>query len=554
MTLEGFTPYDRDAAALYEKRRWWLGLTIGDMFDKASDLYPGKEALVGSGKRYTYAELRRLVDILAFNLLEEGFRPGDRVLLQLPNWPEFVIVYFALQKAGLIPILLTVNHTSRELSHLAKLTEPVGWILPASYRGIPDYEAIVQETRKEATSLRKVIFVGSERKTSGLGLDELLIPREPETKIRATLEQVRPDPGAVCQLLPSGGTTGLPKCAPRTHNDYICNVEYKSRAWDVNATDTCLVTSTIGHNLALLACLTGTIFHGGKVVIVDSSFPQDFCQAIQEEKITCAGFVPTLISRLVTFDRLEEYDLSSLQKVYVGAANSPPELIRKVEEKLGCRYHNAFGMVEGPCSQTRSDDPLEIRCKTIGRPVCPYDDFRTLDPDGNPTLAGMEGELAAKGPGIFTGYFRNPQANQTAFTPDGYFRTGDLAVIDKTGRIRVTGRIKDIIIRGGENIVARDVEDLISSHPAVEYVAVVGMPDPEYGELVCAYVTTAVGCFLTHEEIIGYMQRMGSAKALLPVRTEFVQQIPHTAAGKADKKALRADIEAKLLQDSTAGE
>jgi len=203
-------------------------------------------------------------------------------------------------------------------------------------------------------------------------------------------------------------------------------------------------------------------------------------------------------------------------------------------------------MVEGPCSKTRSDDPTDIRCQTIGRPVCPYDDFRTLDPDGSPTPAGKEGELASKGPGVFTGYFRNPQANQEAFTPDGYFRTGDLAVIDRMGRIRITGRIKDIIIRGGENIVARDVEDLISSHPAVEYVAVVGMPDPEFGEQVCAYVTTASGCSLTHAEILEYLRRMGSAKALLPARTEFLPQIPLTAAGKADKKALRVDIAAKL--------
>ncbi len=554
MGLEGFQPYHPDAAALYRSRRWWLGMTMGDMFDKACDLYPGKVAVVGSGVRYTFAELRQVVDTLAFNLLAEGFKPEDRVLLQLPNWPEFAIAYFALQKAGLIPVLLTVNHTAREVSHLLRLTEPAGWILPTGYRSVPDYEAVVQEIRKETASVGKAIFVGREPKMSGLSLHELLVPRTPEAEVRAALEQVRPDPGAVCQLLPSGGTTGLPKCAPRTHDDYICNIEYKSRAWELNATDTCLVSTTVGHNLALLVCLTAMIFHGGTSVIVDSSFPADFCQAIQDERITCAGFVPTLISRLATFDRLHEYDLTSLNKVYVGAANSPPELIRKVEENLGCRYYNAFGMVEGPCSQTRSDDSLEVRCQTIGHPVCPYDDFRTLDRDGNPTPAGQEGELAAKGPGIFTGYYRNPQANLSAFTPDGYFRTGDLAVIDESGRIRITGRIKDIIIRGGENIAARDVEDLISSHPVVEYVAVVGMPDPELGEQVCAYLTTTRGSSLSHAELVDHMLRLGCAKALLPARIELMGQIPLTAAGKADKKALRADIEAKMKHSSTIRE
>ena len=546
MSLAGFKPYHPEAAAHYRKRRWWLGMTMGDMFDKSCDLYPQKTAIVGDGARYTYAEFRRAVDTLAFNLLAEGFQPKDRVLLQLPNCAEFPIAYFALQKAGLIPILLAVDHTEREIAHLAHLTEPAGWILPGSYRQIADYGTGVQEIRKDTPSLKKVVFVGGEPKSSGLDLAALLVRSAPDAEVCGMLEQVRPDPGAVCQLLPTGGTTGLPKCAPRTHDDYICNIEYKSRAWDLNVTDTCLVATTVGHNLALLACLSAMVFQGGTAVIVDSSFPADFCRAIQDEKVTCAGFVPTLISRLVSFEGLAEYDLSSLAKVYGAASNSPPELVRKAEERLACRYYNAFGMVEGACSQTRSDDPPEVRCETIGHPVCPYDEFRTLDGDGNPTPVGKEGELAAKGPGIFTGYFRNPQANQSAFTPDGFFRTGDLAVIGHDRRIRITGRIKDIIIRGGENIAARDVEDLISSHPAVEYVAVVGMPDPELGEKICAYLTPASGRSVSHQELIDHLLRLGCRKALLPAHIELVEQIPLTAAGKADKKALRADIEAKL--------
>lgn len=552
MGMEGFTPYAPEAATLYERRRWWLGLTLGDLFDKASDLYPGREALVGAGKRYTYGELRTLVDRFAFNLLEEGFRRGDRVLLQLPNWPEFVIAYYGLQKAALVPVLLTVNHTAREVTHLAKLTEPRGWILPTRYRNVADYEALARDARAESPSLEKLVFVGPEPNASGLAFEDLLAARAPAETVRAALERARPEPGDVCHLLPSGGTTGLPKCAPRTHNDYICNTEYKSKAWDLNTTDTCMVASTVGHNLALLVCVSGSVFHGAKMVMVDSSYPEHFCRTIQEEKVTCAGFVPTLMSRLVSFERLGEYDLSSLRKVYVGAANSPPDLVRNVEERIGCKYTNAFGMVEGPCSQTRPEDSLEVRRQTIGWPVCPYDEFRTLDAEGRPTPKGVEGELAAKGPGVFTGYYRNAQANQTAFTPDGYFRTGDLAVIDETGRIRITGRIKDIIIRGGENIAARDVEDLISSHPAVEYVAAVGMPDRDLGEQVCAYVVPSRGKSLSHAELLAFLQELGSAKALWPARTELVEQIPLTAAGKADKKALRADIEAKLRAESNA--
>lgn len=544
MAFNGFVPYDPEAGALYTGRRWWLGITMGDMFDRTCDLYPEKEALVGQGRRYTWSQVRRLVDRLAFNLHRQGLKRGDTVLLQIPNWPEFVIAYFALQKAGLVMVLLTVNHTAREIAHLARLTRPRGWILPDRYRK-NDHLPMVTQVREENPGLEKVILIGEDAPEGFLKFDRLMETGASKGEIQALLEQARPDPGDVCQILPSGGTTGLPKGAPRTHNDYICNLEYAAKAWDVNATDTVLVATTVGHNLALVACVTPAVFQGAKQVLLDSTYPEDFCRTVQEEQVTCTGLVPTLISRIVNYEGLGDYDLSSLRRIYVGAANSPPELVRKVEENIGARYINAFGMVEGPLAQSRPYHPVEVRCHTIGRPCCPYDEFVTLDPDGNQTPRGEEGEMAARGPGIFTGYLNNPQANQDAFTSDGYFRTGDLAVIDEKGLIRITGRIKDIIIRGGENITARDVEDLIATHPGVEYVAVVGMPDPELGEQVCAFIKPVEGATIGEEDVLGHMKRMEAPKIHYPARVEFVSEIPLTAAGKADKKTLKKWIEAK---------
>jgi non-ribosomal peptide synthetase component E (peptide arylation enzyme) len=545
MDYQGFTPYPVKDAEKYTQKRWWLGLTMGDIFDRSSDLYPEREALVGEGKRYTWEQIRILVDTLAFNLLQEGFKRGDTVLLQTPNWPEFVISYFALQKAGLVMVLLTVNHTAREISHLANLTKPKGWILPAQYRKT-NYLSLVRQVQEDNPGLNRVILIGREAPEGFLNYDRLLETGVRRKEIQSLLEQARPDPGDVCQILPSGGTTGLPKGAPRTHNDFICNLEYLGKAWDLNATDTVLVATTVGHNLALVACVTPAVFQGAKQVVLDSTRPEDFCRTVAEEKVTCVGLVPTLISRYVSFEKLGDYNLSSLKKIYVGAANSPPELVRSVEEKIGARYVNAFGMVEGPLAQSRPHHPMEVRCRTIGKPCCPYDDFVTLDLHGKINPPGVEGEMAAKGPGIFTGYLKNPQANRDAFTPDGYFRTGDLAVIDEKGFIRITGRIKDIIIRGGENIAARDVEDMISAHPEVEYVAVVGMPDPDLGESVCAYVKSVKGSKLSDQEIHRHLEAMGAAKIHIPARIEFVQDIPLTAAGKADKKILKKDIQEKM--------
>ena len=545
MNLEGFVPYKPEDAERYAQKRWWLGLTMGDVFDKASDVYPYKEALVGEGRRYTYAEVRRLVDRMAYRLHQAGLRRGDTVLLQLPNWAEFYIAYFALQKAGCTVVLLTVNHTAREVVHLAGLTQPKGWILPAQYRKT-EYLPLVKQVQKDVPDLATVVMVADTVPEGILRFDDLFETDASEQEIRKVLETLRPDPGDVLQILPSGGTTGLPKGAPRTHNDYLCNVEYKARAWDMNVHDVCLVASTVGHNLALLVCVTAPVLFGGKVVMLDSTYPTDFCDTVQQEKVTCACTVPTIIGRIVHFEGVGDYDFSSLKKVYVGAAHSAPELVMNVEKKLGCRYVNAFGMVEGPCMQSRPGYPFEVICNSVGRPICPYDDFRTLDPEGKPTPTGVEGELAARGPGIFTGYFKNPKANESAFTPDGYFRTGDLAVIDSEGIIRITGRIKDIIIRGGENISAQEIEELILAHHLVENVSVVSMPHPDLGEEVCAYIKTAGNTPMTAQDISDHLTELGASKLAYPGRVEFVEDMPLTAAGKIDKKELRQRIRDKI--------
>jgi 2,3-dihydroxybenzoate-AMP ligase len=536
--------YDLWLAKKYSRKRWWLGMTIGDVLDKNADLYPDKEALVAENSRYTFSELRKKADQIAYGLIGCGLTKGDRVMLQLPNWSEFILAHYAIQKAGMVMVLLTVNHTAREISHLAELTQPAAWITITRYRDT-DYTPLINDVVRKVKTIKKVITIGADTPSGCMDFLDLDKNEIDSEQIRKVLDEARPDPGDVCYLLPTGGTTNLPKCAVRTHNDYLCNVEYKSRAWDINTTDICLVATTVGHNLALLVTFLGPHFHGAKIVLLDSTHPEDFFRIAAREKVTCTGLVPTLISRFVAYKDISSHDLSALTRIYVGAANSPPELVRRVETSFGCRYVTAFGMVEGPCSQTRPYHSLKSRCETIGKPVCPYDDFCTLNEKGEKTLPGVEGELAAKGPGVFPGYYRNPQINQFAFTPDGYFRTGDLAVIDEKGYIRITGRIKDVINRGGEKISARDVEDAISTHPKVEYVAAVGIPDSDLGEKVCAFIKPVQGDTLQIEDIVEQMKTMGVSKALIPACLEVVDHLPLTAAGKVDKKVLRQMTEKK---------
>ena len=231
-----------------------------------------------------------------------------------------------------------------------------------------------------------------------------------------------------------------------------------------------------------------------------------------------------------------------MKKVYSGGAPSTAELVRAVYDKLRCRFVNAYGSAEGSCAMTRLEDDFETICTTVGRKDCPYNEFKVINQYEQEVPPGTEGELVTKGPTIFTGYFKSREENQKIFTKDGFFKTGDLARIDESGTITLTGRIKETILRGGETIGAVGIERLISSHPDVANVAVIGMPDPDLGERVCAYVVKKSHASLSFDDIITFLKGAGASVMQLPERIEFVSAIPLTKIGKADKKMLKEDI------------
>ena len=539
MPLTDFPRHNKEDAEEYSARRWWLGITLGDMLDKSADVYPRKEALVDDRVRLSYCELGERVDRLAVGLIQLGIQKGDTVLLQLPNWAEFIYSYFALQKIGAIPVLLISGYLQLEVSHLCQLTEAKAWIVTDVYRKI-DYTSFIGAVKQANTELEYIISVraaGNDKVfTTSL---ESLMDRELTADDKHELAARRPLPSDIGHILPSGGTTGLPKGIPRTHNDYICNVEYVARAGEMCTDDIWLVTVPVGHNLALLDGITGCAFFGGKLVLLDSTRPGDIAGTIQRERVTYMPMVPSLLKRIVDFEELGQYDLSSLRKVSAGGEASTPGLIREVNTRLGCDYINEFGMSEGLLLRTRLDYNLETVCNTVGRPCCPYDEVKVLDAHGNELPFNTDGELATKGPGIFAGYLKNPEENSKIFSAGGFFRTGDMARIDASGNIKITGRIKDIIIRGGENISPAQVEDLLRMHPSISDAAVIGIPDKNLGELVCAYVQPAPDTQPDPQEIAAFMLAKGASRLLIPERFEFIDAIPVTQAGKSDKKALR---------------
>ena len=547
MTLypEGFVPYKAEDAEKYTRLRWWPGLTFGDLLDKAADIYPDKEAFVDGKSRLTFAQAREKTDRLALGLIDLGIAPRDRVLVQVPNWNEFVFAYFAVQKIGAVAVLLIDRYRQYEISRLIQLTGARSWIVAEKYRKT-DYIPIVQDVVNEHSRLRHVILARSRGQGSFLSMERLIEEAKPDEAKLSMLVQRRPDPDQVAHMGPTGGTTGLPKIVPRTHNSLICGMQYVARAWEMDIHDTCLLAGPIGHDLTFTKAFCVSLLTLGKSVFLDSMEPGDICAAIEKEKVTAIAWVPTLAKRLIDYENLKNYDLRSLKKMHCGGGSSLPEIIQGVQEKLGCTFYNAYGGTEGQSTITRSNDSLETILHTVGKPTCPYDRYKVVGRDGKQLPGNTAGELAIKGPGVFTGYYKAPEENAKVFDDEGFFRTGDLAGIDERGYVTLTGRIKEMINRGGESISATEIERLIISHPGVALVAVIPMPDPLLGERVCAYIQPKPGARLSFDLIISYLKGRKASVLQLPERIEFIDSMPLTKAEKVDKKSLREDIERKL--------
>ena len=520
-------------------------ITIGELTDTAAAADPTKLALVAAGVRLSRAELRQCIDRLAAAFIGLGIEKGEAVLLQLPNWCEFIYSYFALQKIGAVPVLLISGYGQMEVSHLCGLTEARAWIVPQTYRN-RDYTPCIKAVREANPRLRHVISVRAERPDENFSASlEEMMGDVADADLESRIAARHPKPTDIAHILPSGGTTGLPKAIPRTHDDYLCNVKYLHQVGEMTAEDVCLVAVPVGHNLALLN-VVGAALLGYRLVLLDSTRADDICRALDTEGVTYLPTVPSLLKRILEFDGIDKYDFHCLRKISAGGEPATPDLLERVRNKLHCACISEFGMSEGPLCRTRLNDNPETVRGSVGKPICPHDEFKILDDFGQALPAGTDGELAAYGPGIFAGYLKNPAENERAFTKGGFFRTGDLARMDHDGNVTITGRIKDLINRGGEKISPAQIEKLLLTHPQIADAAVIGMPDSDLGEKICAYIRVQSGANLDHQTIKTFMEKIGASKLLVPERVEFVATLPLTEAGKHDKKALRDDIRHKL--------
>jgi 2,3-dihydroxybenzoate-AMP ligase len=539
MSLDGVVPFPAEFAARYRERGYWRDRPLRDVLAEHCATYADRVALHAGGADITYRQVDERAERLARNLYDLGLRPLDRVVVQLPNDAPFAYLYVALQKIGAIPIMALPQHRYREMEQFARLAEAVACVVPDRAKDA-DFRDIVTRVRTTAPSLRLAIVDGP-ASDGFLSLREL-IDREPESSA-ADLAAIRidPDDPAVFQL--SGGTTGIPKLIPRTHNDYDFNSRLAVSVCDVRDDDCLLDVLPIAHNLPL-ACpgMQGFWFSGARVVLHPSTRGSQVFPLIEKHRVTHIHVVPALLIKWLNDPDIGKYDLSSVRVIQSGGQRLQPET-RLLAEKLlpNCTVQENFGMAEGLLMFVRLDDPREVRLETVGRPICSDDEVRLVDEDGEPVADGEIGELLCRGPYTLRGYFRAPEHNTRAFTADGFYRSGDLMWRHSTGNYVVAGRSKDLINRGGEKISAEEVENLILAHPAVQNVACIPVPDPVLGERMCACVVPHPGAEPpTLDDLVTFLRSYEIATFKLPERLEVLDAFPLSPIGKVSKKDLVA--------------
>jgi 2,3-dihydroxybenzoate-AMP ligase len=545
--LEGFVPFPPEFAQRYRAKGYWQDRTLAQEFEGVFQRFADRVALVDGDRQFTYAELDRVTTNLALNLLELGLQPLDRVVPTLPNVHEFVILYFALQKIGAIPIAALVTHRFAEINQFVQLSGATTCVYPAT-SGDFAFAPVISRVQQENPSLKFRLVLG-EPGAGEVSLRALI--DKPATLPAARLKELQFAPTDPCIFQLSGGTTGIPKLIPRTHNDYAYNSKVASEVTELTQDSTLLLVLPIAHNLPL-ACpgIQGFMFKGGKVVVHANTRPTEMFALIQKHKITHLKVVPALLIRLINDPSVEDYDLSSLKLIQSGGQRMQPEVRSKTRALIpGVFVQENFGMSEGTLMFVRASDPEEVKLETCGRPVSADDEVLLLDDEGREVPDGEVGEFTVRGPYTLRGYYGVPEYNARQFTPDGFYRSGDLMRKHPSGNYIVEGRKKDLINRGGEKISAEEVENLILMHPAVQNVACVPMPDAAMGEKMCAYVILRPGTDLNLGELVAFLLTKEIAKFKLPERLEKLPEFPVSTFGKVSKKALGEQIAAKLAAE-----
>lgn len=541
---------------------WVEGLTLGQVLRQTAAQHGDRDALVFPAIefRVSYREFNQLVDEAAMGLLALGIHKGDHVAVWATNVPQWPILQFATARIG--AVLVTINPAYRpfELHYVLRQSDAVALFLVDRFKS-SDYFAMLREVCPELSHsapgeiassefprLKWVVPLKGEQLSGAISWSEMCRRGVgQEVDLRAVEDSLLP--GEPINIQYTSGTTGFPKAATLSHRNLLLNGYYVGECQRIKPVDRLCIPVPFYH---CFGCVMGTIcsvVHGAAMVVPAEYFQAGATlQAIERERATAIYGVPTMFIAQLQHEDFPRANLSSLRTGIMAGSPCPIEVMRQVIEQMGVREITiAYGQTEASpvVTQTRTDDPVELRVETVGRPL-PGVEVKIVDTASGRELGDNEqGELCARGHGVMLGYYKNPEATAAAIDRDGWLHTGDLALRQATGYYRITGRLKDLVIRGGENVYPREIEEFLFTHPAVEQAVVVGVPDARYVEELCAWIKLKAGAAIGEDELRKFC-RANLAHYKVPRYIRFVKEFPQTVTGKIQKFKIREQMVAEL--------
>ncbi len=534
LALRASIRFDPERAREYVRRGWWRDDTISKWLARHAAERPDAAALQHGATVLSWSELAEKVARLAGALHRAGIARGEVVAVQLPNIPEFIIAYFAIARLGAVMTTLHMPYRASEIETLLGHSKAAAAIALADSKGFRPAEAILS-MRARLPHLKAVVAHGG-KVAGAFGLGEM-IEASPPLDPEDVEPPVAADPFL---LLYTSGTTSAPKACPHNYHNLLSNARLGAPEHKITAANRVLSAAPFSHLYAIYS-IHVSLATGAAIVLLPAFAPADLAAVIERDKPTALWSAPAHLAAMRAQGLLAKHDFSSLKMMIISGTSCPPELARWVAAQLpGCAVTQLWGMTETQAAlYTRPGDPIEVTATTTGR-ASPGTEVRVADPEGHACPPGEEGELQVRGCLLFPGFFNNPAANDTAFAPGGWYRSGDLATMDAAGNVRITGRSKDVIDRGGVKFNPRDVEDMLDVHPQVLQSAIVPMPDPVLGERACAFVTLRPGAAEPKlEELCAYLLSKGIAKNKLPERLVVVAEMPLTPTRKIIKGMLK---------------
>ena len=520
-----------DLIARHERSGHWGSETFYTILAARAAAHPDRVAIVDRGRRITYAELRTRIDRVSAGFAALGIGRGDVVTIQLPNWAEFAYVFFALERLGAVANQIGPDFRSREVDYILRFSESRAFVCPASFKGF-DYVKMIGELRPGLPDLSAVCVLGGPAGAAGVvSLDALVenagaVP-PPSAGQRAN---------DVMRMAFTSGTTGNPKGVIHSHNTTLSTCRTLNADMRVTHDEVFLVYLPLGLNWGYLT-LVQSVMAGARAVLLDQFSARAALELIQRERVTYIPTAPASIIAMLNEPELARFDLRSLRVIITGGASCPIETIREFRARMHGHLIELYGMLEtGFHTYTRLDDDPEAVTGTVGT-VSSGLGLRLIDESGRDVAAGAEGEIAALGASVHLGYHKNPTANAELFTADGWFRTGDLGQFDHAGNVKIVGRLKEMINRGGKKFFPREIEEILYTHPKILHAAIVGIPDPRLGERNCLCVIPRTGQTLTLDEVVGYLKD-SVATYKLPEAIEIFDELPFTPTGKIQRHVL----------------